>query len=157
MVCISYFFFAYRRNTNTVTIWYFTTSCITYTKTPTNSEVKKTLLLPYVLLRSSKKKMLLFPYEYHFSWYRPSDPKPLFCIISDALIVPCHHPFRPFYEIIFCALPNGKMMTKKRGTSPKNKWLISLLGLSNKKSVFLPIKTFFESFPLLLCVHKILP
>ena len=36
---ISYIHFPYRRNTNTVTIWYFTTSCITYTKTPTSSEV----------------------------------------------------------------------------------------------------------------------
>ena len=34
-----YIYFTYRRNTNTVTIWYFTTSCITYTKTPTISEV----------------------------------------------------------------------------------------------------------------------
>ena len=33
---------------------------------------------------------------------------------------------------------------------------LSFLGLSNKEIVFLPIKTFFESFSLL-CVHKILP
>ena len=138
------FSFAYRRNTNTVTIWYFTTSCITYTKTPTNSEVEH---IPYVLLRTSKKNATFFPIIPFFLVFRPKPP--LFCIISDAPLVPCHRQFRPFYEIIFffcCALPTTAKDDdwKKGAHHPKINGLFSLLSsVYPIKSVFLPNKNSF--------------
>ena len=135
------FFFAYRRNTNTVTIWYFTTSCITYTKTPTNSEVEH---IPYVLLRTSKK-CYFFPIIPFFLVFRP---KPLFLYNKWCPFSPMSSsiPAVLWDHFFCCALPTTAKDDdwKKGAHHPKINGLFSLLSsVYPIKSVFLPNKNSF--------------